>query len=264
MLAELRRREGDLDAARAAVDDALDRIEFCTEDVARIARVSAAGVAVEADRAQRARDLGEPDAERDAVAYADLYLARVAAAAQEGGPVEQAWDATARAEHARAAGTPDPEAWRATAEAWAALGRPYGAALAHWRRTEAHLAADDRAQAAAAAQEALDLARRIDATWLQGEVEGLVLRARLRPAEAAADSAAPVAGQEQEDPFGLTPRERQVLALVARGATNREIGAELFMAEKTASVHVSRILAKLDVKSRTQAAALAHRLGLEH
>ena len=62
-----------------------------------------------------------------------------------------------------------------------------------------------------------------------------------------------------EEPFGLTPRERQVLALVARGATNREIGATLFMAEKTASVHVSRILSKLNVRSRTEAAAVAHR-----
>ncbi|WP_445149366.1 helix-turn-helix transcriptional regulator [Baekduia sp. Peel2402] len=63
--------------------------------------------------------------------------------------------------------------------------------------------------------------------------------------------------------LGLTPRERDVLALVAQGRTNREIGEELFMAEKTASVHVSRILAKLDVRSRTEAAAVAHRLGLE-
>jgi DNA-binding NarL/FixJ family response regulator len=53
-----------------------------------------------------------------------------------------------------------------------------------------------------------------------------------------------------------------VLALVARGATNREIGSELHMAEKTASVHVSRILAKLDVRSRTEAAAVALRQGL--
>jgi DNA-binding CsgD family transcriptional regulator len=261
LLAELRRREGDLDAARRAVDDALDRIEFCTEDVARIARVSAAGVAVEADRAQRARDLGEPDAERDAVAYADLYLARVVAAAQEGGPVEAAWETTARAEHARATGAPDPGAWSAAVEAWTGVERPYGAALAHWRRAEAHLAAGERAGAAAAAQEALALALKIEAPWLGGEVEGLLLRARLRPAEAAADATPATDGDD--DPFGLTPRERQVLALVARGATNREIGAELFMAEKTASVHVSRILAKLDVKSRTQAAALAHRLGLE-
>ena len=65
-----------------------------------------------------------------------------------------------------------------------------------------------------------------------------------------------------EDPFGLTPRERQVLALLAEGATNRQIGAALYMAEKTASVHVSRILAKLGVQGRTQAAAVAHRLHL--
>ncbi len=69
-------------------------------------------------------------------------------------------------------------------------------------------------------------------------------------------------GPVDADPFGLTPRERQVLALLARGATNREIGVELYMAEKTASVHVSRILAKLDVRGRTQAAAVAHRLAL--
>ena len=75
-------------------------------------------------------------------------------------------------------------------------------------------------------------------------------------------SRSPPPAAADDDPFGLTPRERQVLELVARGATNREIGAELFMAEKTASVHVSRILAKLDVRSRTEAAGVAHRLGL--
>jgi DNA-binding NarL/FixJ family response regulator len=68
----------------------------------------------------------------------------------------------------------------------------------------------------------------------------------------------------QQDPFGLTARERQVLALIAEGATNRQIGAALFMAEKTASVHVSRILSKLGVRSRTQAAAVAHRMHLSH
>ena len=50
--------------------------------------------------------------------------------------------------------------------------------------------------------------------------------------------------------------------LLAEGATNRQIGTALFMAEKTASVHVSRILAKLGVRSRTQAAAVAHRMHL--
>jgi DNA-binding NarL/FixJ family response regulator len=53
-----------------------------------------------------------------------------------------------------------------------------------------------------------------------------------------------------------------VLTLVASGATNREIGEALFMAQKTASVHVSRILTKLNVRSRTEAAAVAYRHGL--
>ena len=126
------------------------------------------------------------------------------------------------------------------------------------------------ASAARAAGAALETGRRLGAGWLAGEVEGLVARARLRVDDdgdgAAEGDGAPDAEGEAapaEDPFGLTPRERQVLALVARGATNRQIGAQLYMAEKTASVHVSRILAKLDVRSRTEAAAVAHRLGLD-
>ena len=88
----------------------------------------------------------------------------------------------------------------------------------------------------------------------------LAARARLQLGDAAPSAAA--AADEAEDPFGLTVRERDVLALVAAGATNREIGERLHMAEKTASVHVSRILAKLNVRSRTEAAAVAHRQGL--
>ena len=99
---------------------------------------------------------------------------------------------------------------------------------------------------------------------LRAEAEGLAARGRLPVASAAVPvvDAATVPAGDGDDPFGLTPRERQVIALVANGATNREIGAQLYMAEKTASVHVSRILAKLDVRSRTEAAAVAHRLGL--
>ncbi|HEY0717565.1 MAG TPA: response regulator transcription factor, partial [Streptosporangiaceae bacterium] len=57
----------------------------------------------------------------------------------------------------------------------------------------------------------------------------------------------------------LTTREREVLRLIAAGRSNREIGAELFISAKTASVHVSNILGKLGVASRTEAAAIAHR-----
>ncbi|NEA86604.1 response regulator transcription factor, partial [Streptomyces sp. SID14436] len=64
------------------------------------------------------------------------------------------------------------------------------------------------------------------------------------------------------DALGLTGRERDVLRLVAAGHTNRRIAEELFISPKTASVHVSNILAKLGVSGRGEAAAVAHRLGL--
>jgi DNA-binding NarL/FixJ family response regulator len=60
----------------------------------------------------------------------------------------------------------------------------------------------------------------------------------------------------------LTSREREVLRLIAAGRSNREIASVLFIAPKTASVHVSNILAKLGVDSRVEAAAVAHRLGV--
>ncbi len=261
--AELERRAGDLEAARAAIDDALDRLEFCSEDVLQMSRVSATGVRVEADAAVRARDLG--DDPRGAVANAQMLLARVEACAATdsdlaaGRPLPCAFLASARAELARAQGADDPELWAAATAAWDALGRPYRAAQARRRRAEAQLAAGDRDTAAATALDALEAANRIGAAWLAAEIEGFALRARLRLGR---DVEEPAPEAAEEDPFGLTPRERQVLALLADGRTNREIGQSLYMAEKTASVHVSRILSKLDVRSRTEAAALAHRVGL--
>jgi DNA-binding NarL/FixJ family response regulator len=60
----------------------------------------------------------------------------------------------------------------------------------------------------------------------------------------------------------LTPRERSILALVARGMSNREIAAELYISERTARTHVSHVLTKLQLTSRTQAALMAIREGL--
>jgi DNA-binding NarL/FixJ family response regulator len=60
----------------------------------------------------------------------------------------------------------------------------------------------------------------------------------------------------------LTPRETEVLGLLAQGHTNRQIGAELYISEKTASVHVSNILAKLRAGGRTEAVAIAAQRGL--
>jgi DNA-binding CsgD family transcriptional regulator len=94
-----------------------------------------------------------------------------------------------------------------------------------------------------------DVARAFDAI-------GLPLHEPVPDASAAERDESPAAR------LGLTPRELEVLLLVAEGRTNKAIGETLFMSEKTASVHVSRILAKLGVGGRVEAAAVAHRLGL--
>ncbi|HUA72423.1 MAG TPA: AAA family ATPase [Solirubrobacteraceae bacterium] len=266
LMAELRRRQRDLAGARAAVAHALDRIELCTDDVARIARVTAAGMRVEADVAQRARDLRERSEERDAITRSRIHIQRLRAAAQEGGPVERAWRAVGAAELSRARGRSDPKLWVAAAKEWDAITRPFQRAIALWRATEAYVEAGNRTAACDTARDALEISQRLGAQWLVDELSALAQRARLDlgdDAAAASDGGRSGAGSGGEDPFGLTERERQVLALVAEGATNRQIGAALFMAEKTASVHVSRILSKLGVRSRTQAAAVAHRLHLD-
>ncbi len=264
LLGELRRRQRELLPARAAVAHALDRIEVCTDDVARIARVTATGLRIEADIAQRARDLAERQEARDAITRARLHHERLKAAALDGGPVEAAWALTGAAELARARGRSDVKLWRKAAEKWSEIARPYEVALTRWRAAEAAAVAGDRSQAAQDAAAALEIARELGSRWLAAELLALGQRARLalEARNADAEAVAPNGdGQAEEDPFGLTAREREVLSLIAQGATNRQIGAALYMAEKTASVHVSRILAKLGVRSRTQAAAVAHRMG---
>ena len=222
--------------------------------------MAAVGVTVEADAAQRAGDLGDAQGAAAAVARIGPLLQRLDGATTGQRPVERARLAGARAEATRAAGEDDPGLWATAVEAWRALERPYDVALAQLGHARAHVARGERDAARAPLSAALETARRLGAGWLCAEAEGLAARARV---DVALEDVAPVSpAQVAPDPFGLTARERQVLELVAGGATNREIGAQLFMAEKTASVHVSRILAKLGVRSRTEAAAVAHRLGL--
>ena len=172
------------------------------------------------------------------------------------------------AEQSRALGSNDPALWSAAADAWEQLERLYCGAFMRWRQAEALVEADNRAAATDAAKRAASVADRLGAGWLSGELRSLCARARLElesaagAAEATETTSSGTAEPNGEAPFGLTPRELQVLTLIADGATNRQIGAALYMAEKTASVHVSRILTKLGVHSRTQAAAVAHRLHL--
>ena len=257
---ELATRRGDFATARKAVDEGIDRIQFCSDDGVRIVEIAVAAIAVEAEVAERARDLGDDEELDTATARAERLLELARAAVEDRTrPIGRALLAAAEADGARARGTDEPQLWEEAAARWGEVQRPYPEAKAHWRRAQASLGRGDRRAAAAALAQADSLARPIGAAWLLGEIEGLAQRARLTldPAERAA--AAPTS---EETPFGLTARELQVLELVGDGCTNREIGERLFMAEKTASVHVSRILAKLGVRSRTEAAAVAHRHGI--
>ncbi|MBD0421899.1 response regulator transcription factor [Streptomyces sp. TRM S81-3] len=72
-------------------------------------------------------------------------------------------------------------------------------------------------------------------------------------------------GQQQEEAPdalpGLTDREREILALIGDGLTNRQIGQRLYLAEKTVKNHISRLLAKLGVERRIQAAVIAAQAG---
>jgi DNA-binding CsgD family transcriptional regulator len=142
-------------------------------------------------------------------------------------------------------------AWESATDAWPL-------AYARYRLAEAQLAGEDRADAAVLLREAGRAAEDMGARPLLDDVRALARRARLSLAETADETPATA----ESVPFGLTDREREVLALVAAGRSNGQIATALFISPKTASVHVSNILAKLGVGGRVEAAAVAHRLGL--
>jgi DNA-binding NarL/FixJ family response regulator len=119
----------------------------------------------------------------------------------------------------------------------------------------------DRTAAATALGESHRIATTLGARPLRTAVDALAARSRLDLAANDAGTAR-VAADTPADPFGLTRRERDVLPLLVKGRTNRQIAEELFISENTAGVHVSNILGKLGASTRTEAAGIAARLGL--
>jgi DNA-binding CsgD family transcriptional regulator len=221
---------------------------------------AALALAAEGDLAERARAAGDQAAVKEHLAVGEDLLERARAALQRArargrqvGPEALAWLARAEAEWARVEGRPDPAAWAAAADAFG-YGYLYEEARCRWRLAEAWLLEGDRDQAAEAALAAHEIAGRLGAGPLLAALEDLGRRGRLD------------LGGQQPQPGAapaLTPRELEVLRLVAAGRSNGQIAEALFISRKTASVHVSNILAKLGVHTRTEAAAEAHRLGLD-
>ncbi|MFI2611998.1 AAA family ATPase [Kitasatospora sp. NPDC018619] len=213
----------------------------------------AEAAAVEAD----SRGLPQAAAGRPAALAA---IAAAAAGLRPRAPLHHGWARLLEAELARAEGADTPEGWAAAVEALRPTGLPYPLALALLRAGEAEVQAGRREAGAELLREAAELAAARDDRVLGGQIAALAERAGLSlvPVQRSAGAPAPSAG----DAFNLTPRERDVLRLLARGWTNRQIAEELYISPKTASVHVSNILGKLAVGGRGEAAALAHRLRL--
>ena len=178
------------------------------------------------------------------------------------GPSERSGPATAKvalieAEASRMTGRGSAAAWRRLVQAAEAEDRLPLVAYGRYRLGAVLLAGQaDREQAMSRIRDAHSMAVGLGARPLASMIEALARRARI--SLVAHGVAAEVAGL----PYGLTERELEVLELVVAGDSNREIGAALFISPKTASVHVSNILAKLGVDGRVEAATMALRMGI--
>jgi DNA-binding CsgD family transcriptional regulator/tetratricopeptide (TPR) repeat protein len=269
--AELAIWEGHHDEAGAAVAEGL---RWCVErDPEGVLPHSCywypLALRLEADRAEQAAARQAADeiaeAQQRAVPVVEA-LDRLAAASPPlaGYPLVAGYLLLARAEQSRLQGRSDPEQWRTAAAAWERLEHPFIASYTRFRQAEALLGAGEpRLQAEQATRSAHRTAVTLGAVPLRREIELLAQRGRLRLEEPVGTTASPKVSSSPAASLGLTQREAEVLALIAEGRTNRQIGQALFITPKTASVHVSRILAKLGVTGRGEAAAVAHRLGLD-
>jgi DNA-binding CsgD family transcriptional regulator len=184
----------------------------------------------------------------------------LASAAAESAPIK-AWHGQAGA-HGGWSGA--AAAWNQAMRAWDAAGHAYQAAYCRWRLAESLVTGRlDREAARLALQDSVTQAGRLAAEPLAREAEALARRARLiqlaPPVAHGPDTLTP---QSRAHAIGLSERESEVLALIAEGLSDREIGERLFITTKTTGHHVSHILAKVGLERRGEAAALAFRLGL--
>ncbi|MFE9410777.1 AAA family ATPase [Streptomyces sp. NPDC006704] len=296
LLADLALNRGELEQASAFLADA--RAAFGSYDpmaqhILPLARITLSGAAahghVEEARAELARAVehgfppgtqrygwpllmaaaamegdvrGLPTAEAGRAAA--LVLIRTAVKRlPAGAPSCEALSLVVAAELDRADGRDAAAHWEAAAHALRPLDRPYELALVCHRWASALLAdGGDRERVAALLRQTHAEAGRLGARPLREQLELLARRARVPltvPDPRVPDGPAV---QDPVEALGLTSRERDVLRLVAAGLSNRQIAEDLYIAPKTASVHVSNILAKLGVSGRGEAAALAHRLNL--
>jgi DNA-binding CsgD family transcriptional regulator len=254
---------GRVDEAIAVHDKVVASVsELWQEDFPARTRIGATLIGQLATEAARSGHADHADLARrgDAlVAASDRALARTSRLGRQRGPEGDAWVSRIAAEHARLRWLTGIDAppeddlvavWERAVADFERFGHVFEVA-----RSQARLAAVLRAvsrpdDARAVSDPARETARRLGATPLLTELR------TLGPAR----SGRRAVSTDREE--GLTPREQEILALVAQGRTNREIASQLFISAKTVSVHISNILSKLGAGGRTEAVALARRRGM--
>ena len=264
--------EGRPDLARDAVTAAVVACGSASDDVWLLAPILWHGLRAEADRAEQSRRQRSEEELVEALGIGAGLLGQargLIADSIEAAPavraVVEAYLHLCEGEWSRASARCDPERWALAAASWQESGQPYPVAYARFRQAEALLGLRSQsAEAAALLRAANRTAEQLLAEPLRREIAALAARARvvLDPADAKPDPDVDLREPQPAALSGLTPREVDVLVLVAQGRSNREIADRLYISEKTASVHVSHILAKLGVRTRVQATALAHQLGV--
>lgn len=263
--AELAIWRQDLGTAHREVDTGLAAVAT-VENVLVLLRLCAVGLRAAADECVRLDAL--PAEERAgraaATGRADRLVALVDRAVPD--PPADPTETTAlwrlcHAEYARAAGTETAGGWAEVAAAWTAIGQPYPSGYAHWREAEAAIAAGDSARATGALRAAHAITQRLGAQCLAAEIRATARRARVDLSAPKEEEKTP-APPARPNPFRLTARELEVLQHLCAGRTNQQIADALVISQSTVSVHVSNILAKLQVDNRSAAAAKAHRLRL--
>ena len=261
LLAEHAYWQGDTEQALAEAQTAIDITIVPPWGYSpSVIRPAAVALCARADRAAQARAGGdEATANAELAAAADmLEVARAGAAYRRRpnfilGPEGRGWLARAEAEYRRASGDNDPQAWQAVLDEFGP-DYIYEGARTRWRLAEALAEAGRRDEATEQWELAARAAEKLKARPLRAALDDLARRARIGSVAEHGPDPAVLAS--------LTSREREVLRLIAAGRSNREIASVLFIAPKTASVHVSNILGKLGAASRTEAAAIAYREGL--
>lgn len=276
-----------LDVVRGHVEEAAEHYRLADELAPRITDPQAIGPKVgvrmllalardeaDPDQAREALDLVEPFVADTSASNGMALVARMAARAGADDVVDRirslfakrregandvlganidGWFGLLDAERATLVGDPDVDPWRTARDGLVQRENAEQALYASGRLADALARAGATAEATEELAAAHRRAQEIGATARVDDLEEVARRRRLKLAGVVGSS---------RSLAGLTARETEVLTLLAEGRTNREIGERLYITEKTASVHVSNILAKLGVSNRGEAAALARDLGL--